>query len=59
MAVGQQYDLEHDAWVVGARAHFIVLEFGIHGREIKFMIDKIVQCECETSRYQLLGQNHR
>ena len=54
LAVGQQHDLEHDLRIVGAGAHCVVLEFGIHSREIKLVVDQVVQGECEAARNQLL-----
>lgn len=35
MAVGQEHDLEHDARVVGAGTHFVVVELGIQWREVE------------------------
>jgi len=45
LAVGQQHDLEHDAGIVGAGSDVIVLERGIQGLEVEFVIDPVVQCE--------------
>lgn len=58
LAVGQQDDLEHDARVVGAGAYFVVLELGIQGLEVEFVVDQIVQCEGEAAGEDLLGQHH-
>jgi len=49
LAVGQQDNLEHDAWIVRARADFIIFESRIHGLEVKLMFDQIVQCKCKTT----------
>ena len=56
LAVGQQDDLEHDARVVGRSAHFIVLEFGIQGGQIKLVVDQVVQCESEAAGDDLFRQ---
>ncbi len=58
LAVGQQDDLEHDARVIGAGPHFVILEPGIQGLEVEFMIDQVVQCEGERAGDDLFGQNH-
>jgi hypothetical protein len=57
LAVGQQDDLEHDAWVIGAGADFIVLELGVHGGEVEFVVDQIVQCEGKTAGDDLFRQH--
>lgn len=57
LAVGQQHDLEHDAWVIGAGTDFVILELGVHGREVKFVVYKIVQCEGKTSWDDLFRQH--
>ena len=59
LAVRQQDDLEHDARVVGTGADFVILELGIHAREVEFVIDQIVQCKCETARNDLFTEHHR
>ena len=58
LAVGQQDDLEHDARVVRTGSDFIVLEPGIQGFEIEFVIDQVVQCEGESAGDNLLRQDH-
>jgi hypothetical protein len=45
LVVGQQNDLEHDAGVVGAGANFVVLELGVQGAEVEFVVNQIVQRE--------------
>ena len=35
LAVGQQYDLEHDLRVIGARADFVVVEPAVTGQEVQ------------------------
>ena len=39
LAIGQQEDLKHDPGVIGTGADFIVVELGVYGREIEFVID--------------------
>lgn len=58
LAVGQQDDLEHDPRVVRTGSDFIVLEPGIQGFEIEFVIDQVVQCEGESAGDNLLRQDH-
>ncbi len=42
LAIRQQNDLEHDAWVIGAGTDFIILESRIENGEIEFVIDQVV-----------------
>ena len=58
LAVGQQDDLEHDARVVRTGSDLIVLEPGIQGFEIEFVVDQVVQCEGESTGDNLLRQDH-
>jgi hypothetical protein len=58
LAVGQQHDLEHDARIVGAGSHFIVLELGVQGLEVEFVIDQVVQREGKAAGDNLLRQDY-
>lgn len=58
LAVGQLNDLAHDARVVRTGSDFIVLEPGIQGFEVEFLIDQLIQCEGESAGDNLLRQDH-
>ena len=59
LAVPEQDDLEHDTGVVGAGADFVVLELGVQGGEVEFVVYEIVQCEGEAAGDELLTQHDR
>ena len=58
LAVGQQHDLEHDARLLGAVARFIILELGIQGVKVEFVVYQIVQRESKAAGDDLLRSNH-
>ena len=57
LALGQQYDLEHDAGVVGAGSDFVVLELGVQGCEVELVVYQIVQCEGKAAWQYWFRQN--
>ena len=59
LAVGQQHDLEHDAWVIGTGTDFVVLEPGVQRAEVKFVVNQVVQCEGEAAGNDLFTEHHR
>jgi hypothetical protein len=58
LAVGQQDDFEHHAWIVSTGARVIVLEQGIHGGEVQFVIHQIVQCKGKAAGDDLFAQDN-
>ena len=59
LTIGQQNDLEHDAGIIGTGPHRVVLELGVHGREVEFVVYKIVQCKGKTAGDNLFRQHDR
>ena len=55
LAVGQQDDLEHDARVISTGADLVILEARIQGRQVKLVVNQIVEREGETAWDDLLG----
>ena len=58
LAVGEQDDLEHHAWVIGTGARDVVLEARIQVAQIQLVIDEVVQRKGKTARHDLLRQHH-
>lgn len=48
-------DTAERTWYLGAGTDFVVVEPGVQLRQIKFVIDQIVQCEREAARHDLFG----
>jgi hypothetical protein len=59
LAVGQQHNFKHHARIVGTGPCFIVFEPNIHGGEVQFVIDQIVQCKGKAAGEDLFAQDHR
>lgn len=56
-AVGQQHDLEPDAWVVGAGAGGVVAKPGVERAQVEFVVNQVVECKLERAGLDLLGQH--
>ena len=59
LAVGKQDDLEeHGRWIC-RRPRFVIVEAGIKTREIKFVVEQVIQCMFEGARKKLPLQINR
>lgn len=57
--MAKQHDLEHDAWIIGTGTYLIVLELGVHGSEVEFIVYKIASCESKTAGEDFFRQHDR